>query len=949
MQLLVRHRILVILTILIFDFSIGYASATTNAAGLTSSLTMIASLALSRTCESRTINYITHVSVLPSICLKYSRPLPSLPTSGVTAGFISQTTSEPTNSAGGSQSVTSITVPANSASPNTVLDASAPQEEESENEEVLNESAFLSFEDWKKQRLEKEGLSDPTPEEQRVQTIKIPGTISDTLEAFGDDDAEIEADLGVFLNNRLGAVASGPEDGSLLGKKLVQNAADGDTKSGKPKRRSKDAGKTCKERFNFASIDAGGQVMKTNPEAKSASALLSENRDVYMLNICQAKNKFLIIELSELILVETIAIANFEFFSSTFRRFQVSVSDRYPVKLDQWVELGIFEAENSRDVQAFLVEDSRIWARYLRVEFMSHFGNEFYCPVSLLRVHGRTMIQEIQDTLKMEQLVDGADDAEDDPRAADGEVLVPEAEANNLHPKGLQEASEKFERIAVEITSQPLGQAPSLDEVLKVEQSSRNTSMAHITTPWIRADLTVPAIFDKSSTHMCLLSASPTTLPTTHAKLDNSTLSDHVAYKAHSGTSSDYSSLLAPTATGLLALTADHNSEEESLILSDMQNASSTSSSFRTTTAASLQTGLNFAESITITGTVKSSAVSAAHISQPTTQESFFKSVSKRLQQLEANSTLSLTYIEEQSRILRDAFMKVEKRQLLKTTSFLENLNDTVLDELRKFSKQYDQIWQSTVIELETQRDQSLREIAAVSTRLNILADELVFQKRMSIIQSVLLLLCLGLVIFSRGFTGIDMPIIQNMVARSRSVSRVPFDGLTHSSVIQRDGSLPDGRPWVGARHGRHTESTLSVRSASQDASSPRICPEYSRKEDYLSCGGSGDYLLRGTQESPMTSCDRSDHDESCNNDDLSLRADENDSRTHHTGLQHGRRAYLEHCSFGPRTTRNSDESIGKQRMGIAIDNPSPSPGKENLERNISRKPLPALPKDNEL
>lgn len=65
--------------------------------------------------------------------------------------------------------------------------------------------------------------------------------------------------------------------------------------------------------------------------------------------------------------------------------------------------------------------------------------------------------------------------------------------------------------------------------------------------------------------------------------------------------------------------------------------------------------------------------------------------------------------------------------------------------------QQYDQIWQSTVLALETQREQSDREITALGTRLNLLADELVFQKRMAIFQSVLLLCCLVLVLFSRG------------------------------------------------------------------------------------------------------------------------------------------------------------------------------------------------------
>ncbi|OCL04389.1 hypothetical protein AOQ84DRAFT_269950, partial [Glonium stellatum] len=86
-----------------------------------------------------------------------------------------------------------------------------------------------------------------------------------------------------------------------------------------------------------------------------SSSVLVENKDSYMLNECAAPNKFLVVELCDDILVDTIVLANFEFFSSMFRTFRISVSDRYPVKLERWKELGVFEARNSRDIQAFLV------------------------------------------------------------------------------------------------------------------------------------------------------------------------------------------------------------------------------------------------------------------------------------------------------------------------------------------------------------------------------------------------------------------------------------------------------------------------------------------------------------------------------------------------------------------------------------------------------------------
>ena len=153
-------------------------------------------------------------------------------------------------------------------------------------------------------------------------------------------------------------------------------------------------GKTSKERFNYASFDCAAAVLKSNPEAKGSSSILDENRDRYMLNKCGANNKFVIIEMCEDILVDTIVLANFEFFSSTFKSFRVSVTDRYPTNERGWKILGTFMGNNTRAIQVFAVENPLIWARYLRLEFLSHYGTEFYCPLTLLRVHGTTMMEE---------------------------------------------------------------------------------------------------------------------------------------------------------------------------------------------------------------------------------------------------------------------------------------------------------------------------------------------------------------------------------------------------------------------------------------------------------------------------------------------------------------------------------------------------------------------------
>ncbi|KAH0506667.1 SUN domain-containing ossification factor [Microtus ochrogaster] len=85
--------------------------------------------------------------------------------------------------------------------------------------------------------------------------------------------------------------------------------------------------KVQKNRNNYASVECGAKILAANPEAKSTSAILIENMDLYMLNPCSTKIWF-VIELCEPIQVKQFDIANYELFSSTPKDFLVSISDR---------------------------------------------------------------------------------------------------------------------------------------------------------------------------------------------------------------------------------------------------------------------------------------------------------------------------------------------------------------------------------------------------------------------------------------------------------------------------------------------------------------------------------------------------------------------------------------------------------------------------------------------
>ncbi|KAL9584520.1 MAG: hypothetical protein Q9212_002064, partial [Teloschistes hypoglaucus] len=646
-----------------------------------------------------------------------------------------------------------------SMSSNSVHDAPKPmvnevlqQEPDPDGDSPLDNAHFLSFEEWKKQNLAKAGQSAESLGTGRfgnAEPRRRPGGINNALDSLGED-AEIEIDFAGFVSSPAAPdVSNGRQNAPEEGRGSMEEKgikAPG-TQVSSSYTRSKSAGQTCKERSNYASFDCAATMLKTNPECKSATSVLVENKDSYMLNLCSADNKFFIVELCTEILVDTVVLANFEFFSSIFRTFRVSVSDKYPAKPDKWRELGIFEAKNSRGLQAFAIEEPQIWARYLRIEFLTHYGHEYYCPVSLLRVHGTTMMEEFNRELKISK---GEDDAEGEveeevPQEAHSiqDIVTAEAVQQETKTSVHQSSSVTMPASNPSISQPATGVTDSHEKESKQEEAT-GSKLSDFTPFHNASSAQLAALFVKEASQSCrpdevptpeFLSSSASTPPSAETAMEcSSALSSSVT----STNNPVPSSARSPTGDGQSSATA--SSQPQSLDSTHAKSNDDTVPSSRPAQHAYSQP-------------VPKAHSTSTHPSapNPTTQESFFKSVHKRLQLLESNSTLSLQYIEEQSRILRDAFAKVEKRQLAKTTTFLETLNRTVLGDLREFREQYEQIWQSTVVELASQRRDREREVEALSGRLKILADELLFQKRIAVLQFLLILLCLGLAFFSRG------------------------------------------------------------------------------------------------------------------------------------------------------------------------------------------------------
>ncbi|KAI0200702.1 UNC-like C-terminal-domain-containing protein [Astrocystis sublimbata] len=720
------------------------------------------------TCESRTVNYIT--DSLPQQCL--------------TTGPISSVFSTPDTA---SATTTTTTAPASPDPPSPDPDPDPDPDSDPEGED-LSTGAFMSFEEWKAMMLDKSGPDALEAKPRRQRDGRADAAPGEGFDSLGDE-GEISFDFDAY-SDKISEIASSARPSERereRGKDTKEQVEVVAYDEGFTYYRSKDAGTTCKERFSYSSFDAGATVKKTSPAAKNPTAILVENKDSYMLLECGRKNKFFIVELSDVILVDTVVIANFEFFSSMVRQFRVSISDRYPVKLDKWKTLGTFQARNSRDIQPFLIENPQDWARYLRVEILSHYGNEYYCPVSLLRVHGLRMLDSWKQVDPSELEGD-----EDSPLA----VSEPAKEAEET----VEFVEEPPAETTVEVVREPLeeaeivepARAANLTASMKqnytvMERScwmpywdgrylehtfARCTDCTRVSEFAIRNNcngahqVAVDAIEPRPSTlderwasGTPEMSTAMTTARQTRdtsadvsrstssatTTLERPTGSDTSVSTSSSSVSRDSTSVVTPSSPTPPPVNG------EATIQIPPKSKLSASTSIK---PPSSRTSAKASSNAQATVRNKTSTATAPPPSAPTVQDSFFKALTKRLQILESNSTLSLQYIESQSRFLQEALAKLERRQIAKVDLFLDKLNNTVMSELREVKTLYDHIWQSTVIALELQREQNENEIVALSTRVGVLADEVVFQKRMAIVQSVLLLGCLVLVIFSRGFAG---------------------------------------------------------------------------------------------------------------------------------------------------------------------------------------------------
>ncbi|CAN6483398.1 unnamed protein product [Victoria cruziana] len=240
--------------------------------------------------------------------------------------------------------------------------------------------------------------------------------------------------------------------------------------------------------YNYAAASKGAKVLAHNKEANGAANILGKDKDKYLRNPCSAEEKFVVIELSEETLVDVVEIANFEHYSSTFKEFELLGSLIYPTEM--WISLGKYIAANSKHAQRFMLSEPK-WVRYVRLNLLSHFGSEFYCTLSSVKVYGVDAVERLLEDLipapeEPSVPVSTANTAETPPHKANEDETVQVLNGSDHHSKvpGVQPKADNISKTDTvnekndvprdaipdpvkEIRQQPSGRIPS-DTVLKI-------------------------------------------------------------------------------------------------------------------------------------------------------------------------------------------------------------------------------------------------------------------------------------------------------------------------------------------------------------------------------------------------------------------------------------------------------------------------------------------------
>jgi len=165
---------------------------------------------------------------------------------------------------------------------------------------------------------------------------------------------------------------------------------------------------------NYLSLERGAKVVYSTEGTENALGICAgHEKDWYMISPCDRQTS-VIIQLSEPIAIHSVRLANFEYYSSGVKTFQV-YSHAPHVKPREWGEddegwefLGEYEAENTLKAQRFRFGSPSRNAQFLKIRILTwhpghgHPGHEV-CTLSSIEAYGENEEAQLLREIKLHE------------------------------------------------------------------------------------------------------------------------------------------------------------------------------------------------------------------------------------------------------------------------------------------------------------------------------------------------------------------------------------------------------------------------------------------------------------------------------------------------------------------------------------------------------------------
>jgi hypothetical protein len=336
---------------------------------------------------------------------------------------------------------------------------------------------------------------------------------------------------------------------------------------------------------------------------------------------------------------------------------------------------------------------------------LTHYGHEYYCPLSLVRVHGMSMMELYTN-------IESNDDESPTP-----EHLWPaEIREQIIQPQyDIVNSSESFP-IKVEEEDVPIVIPPVVNDTEEMP-TEEQMEMPEENIEKIEKTVTTSAVMTLSGESTCAQRNTIMPLPVNKP-------SQELIEQPSMIDSNDRNHELNMTSMGSpVTNTVSHTSTQE------------TSTSNLTEDNRPMITQHKI------------------HHSKETTQESIYKTIMKRLSVLEHNMTLSQRFLDEQNKVLNDVFLEMERKHQEQLIVLIEHLNGTASQKIETMKRRYEQ-WYADM------KEQTENEMKEMNSKVNSLSDQISFERKVSITQLIITIILFVYMALSSGTLNTLSPVI---------------------------------------------------------------------------------------------------------------------------------------------------------------------------------------------